>query len=129
MRVPKGKVIEAVHKNLKAWERPTREGMELFAKLNIARKHGLGPNLSIVESRIAMNRMLLTYIGQLERLQPLLAQVLIRRYKYRDSIKSVSFSMNVSVDQINRLQRMGIQYLGEIIYDDEVRMGKQKGER
>jgi len=129
MRITKGKVIAAVHKGLKAWEKPTREGMELFATLNVARKHGLDHNLSIVESRIAINRMLLTYIGQLERLQPLLAQVLIRRYKYGDSIKSVSFSMNVSVDQINRLQRMGIKYLGELIYDDEMRMGKNKGKR
>jgi hypothetical protein len=73
--------------------------------------------------------MLFAYILQLEKLQPLLAQVLIRRYKYRDSIKSISFSMNVSVDQINRLQRTGIKYLGELIYDDEMRMGKHKGNR
>src|SRR3990172_3195383 len=62
VRVPKGKVIEAVHKNLKAWEKPTREGMDLFAQHNVALKYDLDPNLSIVESRIAVNRMLLTYI-------------------------------------------------------------------
>jgi hypothetical protein len=100
--------------------------MELFAQLKVARKFGYTPNLSIVESRIAINNMLFAYIIQLERLQPVLAQVLIRRYKYKDSTKKVAYSMNVSADQINRMQREGINYISDFIYDDETRRTRKK---
>ena len=126
MKLSKGKVTKAVHKGLKSWDIPTRDGMELFAQLKVARKFGYTPNLSIVESRIAINNMLFAYIIQLERLQPVLAQVLIRRYKYKDSTKKVAYSMNVSADQINRMQREGINYVAEFIYDDETRRSRKK---
>jgi hypothetical protein len=128
VKLSKGKVAEAVHKGLKSWDIPTRDGMELFAQLKVARKFGYTPNLSIVEGRIAISNMLFAYIIQLERLQPVLAQVLIRRYKYKDSTKKVAYSMNVSADQINRMQREGINYISEFIYDDETRRTrKEKG--
>ena len=126
MKLSKGKVTKAVHKGLKSWDIPTRDGMELFAQLKVARKFGYTPNLSIVESRIAINNMLFAYIIQLERLQPVLAQVLIRRYKYKDSTKKVAYSMNVSADQINRMQREGINYISDFIYDDETRRTRKK---
>ncbi len=128
MKLTKGKVIKDVHEGLKSWDEPTRDGMEIFAHLKVARKFGFKNNLSIVESRIAMNNMLFAYIIQLERLQPLLAQVLIRRFKYKDSAKKVAYSMNVSIDEINRRQRKGINYISEFIYDDEIRRArKDKG--
>ena len=128
MKFSKGKIVKAVHKGLKSWDEPTRDGTEIFAQLKVARKYGLKASSSIVDSRIAISNMLFAYIIQLERLQPLIAQVLIRRYKFKDSTKKVAYSMHVSLDHINRLQRMGINYISEFIYDDETRQArKDKG--
>lgn len=121
VKLSKGKLIKAVHKSLKSWDAPTRAGTELFGELEVAREFGFSPNLSIVDARMAINKMLFAYILQLERLQPLIAQVLIRRYKFKDSAKKAAYSMNVSIDQINRLQRQGINYVSDLIYDDETR--------
>ena len=128
VKLSKGKIRKAVQKALRCWDEPTRAGTEILAELKVARKFGYKANSSIVDSRIAISNMLFAYIIQLERLQPLIAQVLIRRYKFKDSTKKVAYSMHVSLDHINRLQRMGINYISEFIYDDETRQArKDKG--
>ena len=126
VKLSKGNLKNAVHKCLRSWDEPTRDGTEIFAQLKVARKFGLKTSSSIVESRIAINEMLSAYTTELERLQPVIAQVLIRRYKFKDSTKKVAYSMHVSLDHVNRLQRMGINYISEFIYDDESRRTRKQ---
>lgn len=117
----KREVHNAVLKALRKWYEPTREGMEFFAQLRISEVHGFTNKLPVVDSRFALNDMLLAYIEQIGRLKPKVAQVLIRRFKNEQTIKQIAYGMHFSVDQTNRLQRDGIRYLAGLILDDEIR--------
>ena len=90
-------------------------------QMKVAQKYGFNERVAIIEGRIAINNMLSAYINQLARLQPLLAQLLFRRFKHKQSIKQVAFDMHLSVEQINRLQKQAIIFIADLIYDDETR--------
>ncbi len=100
---------------------PTREGMEIFAQLKISKANGFTNQLPIVDSRFALNDMLLAYIEKLGRLKPKVAEVLIRRFRNEQTIKQIAYELHFSVDQTNRLQHDGIRYLAGLILDDEIR--------
>ena len=123
-RLTRRKVQRAVHKALKLWDRPTREGLDAFAGMILPTEYGLKEDLSIIDSRQAINSMLLAYISQLERLQPGLAQILILRFKEKLPAKAIAYKLNISIDHLNRNQRLGISYLAELIFDEETRRRK-----
>lgn len=111
----------AVLKALRKWHEPTREGMEFFAQLRISELHGFTNKMSVVDSRLALDNMLLAYIEQLGRLKPKLSQVLTRRFKREQTTRQIAYSLHLSVDQTNRMQRDAIGYLAGLIIDDESR--------
>jgi hypothetical protein len=115
------KLRRAVYKALKHWDLPSREGTEIFMRLKVAQSYGLRPNLHIVDCRIALDRMLTAQIEQLRKLQPVLANILIRRFQDKEGIKSIALKMSMSEEQINRKQKSGIIFLSEFIYDEELR--------
>ncbi len=80
--------------------------MEVFQQMTVPLGYGFKPDLPIVDSRVAINRMLLAYIHQLGRLQPRLADILISRFKHGETIKQVAFRLHVSQEQINRWQKL-----------------------
>jgi len=116
-----GKVYKAVHTALKKWYEPTREGLDLFNRMLTPRHFGFAANLPIIDSRIAINRMLSYYIEQLGRLQPLLAQILFRRFQHREPLKQIAYRLKISEDHLNRRQRTAIAYLVGLIDDEEMR--------
>ena len=121
MNLPKGKVLRGVNNALKLWDHPSRKGLDVFRQMKVAQKYGFNERVAIIEGRIAINNMLSAYINQLARLQPLLAQLLFRRFKHKQTIKQVAFDMHLSVEQINRLQKQAIIFIADLIYDDETR--------
>jgi len=116
-----GKVYKAIYSALKNWYEPTGEGLDLFNRMLTPRKFGFASNLPIIDSRIAINRMLSYYIEQLGRLQPLLAQILFRRFQDREPIKQIAYSLKISEDHLNRGQKTAIAYLVGLIDDEEMR--------
>lgn len=122
----RGKARRAVHQALKHWATPTRLGMEAFTRLWVPARYGFTPDLPIVDARVAINRMLSAYIFQLGRLQPKLAYLLISRFKQGETIKQVAFRLHASQEQVNRMQKLAIIYLAELIYDDEIRRRKSE---
>ena len=114
-------VRKAVHRALRLWYRPTREGFEIFTEMLVSHDYGLKNDLSIIDSRIAINDMLTAFIEQLSKLQPLLAEVLTLRFKEKKETKEIAYRLNVSEDQVNRYQRTGIIYITGLLYDEEIR--------
>lgn len=108
---------------------PSGEGMKFFEKLKISITYGFSKDLPIVERRLALNRMLFAYNEQLGRLQPTLAQVLNMRFGDERSIRNVSFSLHLSTDRINRMQRDAINFLADLILDDETRLRRHLRKR
>jgi len=117
----RGLLQKAVHKALRLWDMPTRDGLEILTELIISRKYGLKYDSSIIDSRIAINDMLTAFIEQLSKLQPLLAEVLTLRFKEKKETKEIAYRLNVSEDQVNRYQRTGIIYITGLLYDEEIR--------
>ncbi len=95
--------------------------------MDIPREFGLKADTRIIDCRIAVNAMLKAYIADLGRLQPLLTEILARRFYQREATKKIAHDLNVSQEQINRLQHHGIAYLAGLIYDDEVKWGSVPG--
>jgi hypothetical protein len=124
-QISKGKVQRAIHRALKHWGTPTRQGLDVFTQMLVPVRYGFSVDLPIVDGRVAINRMLSTYIHQLSRLQPKLADILISRFKAGESTKQVAFRLHASQEQINRMQRLAILYLAELIYDEETRRRAQ----
>jgi len=123
-----GKVYKAIYLALKNWYEPTREGLDLFNRMLTPRQFGFAANLPIIDSRIAINRMLSYYIEQLGRLQPLLAQILFRRFQHQESIKQIAYKLKISEDHLNRGQKTAIIYLVGLIDDEEMRQRADQAE-
>lgn len=113
-------VHNAIHGALRQWNDPSRKGMEFLAKLRTPTKYGFNLKAHNVDCRLALDRMLLAEIDQLRRLQPRLAEVLIRHFKDGETIKEIALSMNLSEEQLNRSQRQGISFIAEFIYYEEL---------
>ncbi|MEX2161646.1 MAG: hypothetical protein WD751_06985 [Anaerolineales bacterium] len=121
MKHSKKEIRRAVHKALRQWDQPTRAGLETFAQMKLPREFGFEQDLPIVECRLTINKMLLFYIDQLGRLQPDLAKLLTLRFAQKAPVKKLAFQLSVSIDQVNRLQRIGITFLAGLVYDEERR--------
>jgi hypothetical protein len=126
MRVPRGKLPQAVHEALRNWYQPTGVGLDIFSTMVISRDYGLIKGLPIVDRRIAVNNLLSAYIAQLGRLQPILAQILTRRFMKRETAKEIAQSLNVTHSHLNRQQRKGIIHIAELVYDDESRRREKR---
>jgi len=113
-----------VLKALRLWDRPTREGLDIFTGMVLPTEYGLKEDLSIINSRLALDTMLSAYIFQLGRLQPGLAKILILRFKEKESAKAIACKLNISIDHLNRNQRLAIYYLAGLIFDEETRRRK-----
>lgn len=87
----KGKTHKAIHKALKSWDLPNRDGMELLAHLRTPMTFGYYPNTSIIEERLAINKMLVFYLEQIAKLRPQWSEIIFRRFRDKDSIKGLPF--------------------------------------
>ncbi len=122
----RGEARRSIYLALKHWATPTRLGMDVFTPMQVPTRYGFTPDLPIVDAREAINRMLSAYILQLGRLQPKLADLLIRRFTHGETIKELALRLHASQEQVNRMQKLAIVYLAELIYDDEMRQRAQK---
>lgn len=120
-------VYKAIHRALRDWDLPTREGFDFFAGMLIPADNGFSSDLPIVEGRIALNSFIEGYVLELSKLQPMLATILILRFKDRVNGQAVAYRLGISLDQMNRIQRLAVNYLAGLIYDDELR--RRKGAR
>lgn len=94
--------------------------MELFRGLKIVEQFGYLPTTPAYMRRLAINAMLLHYLGHLAILAPEIAVLLVRRFRQEEPIKAIALSVHASQEQINRKQGLGIFYLASMINDDEV---------
>lgn len=97
----KAQLRKYVHQALTNWYLPSREGTEPFIVMAIAQRHGLTQRLSIIDTRMALNRMALNrmltfYMDQLARLQPQLSRILIRRYINQETMSEIAYKMSLS---------------------------------
>ncbi|MBX3046963.1 MAG: hypothetical protein KF698_08215 [Anaerolineales bacterium] len=69
---------------------------------------------------MTLNRMLTFYMDQLARLQPQLSRMLIRRFINQETMIEIAYKMNLSPETGNRWQTKAINYLTEMIWDDEL---------
>lgn len=114
----------AVHKALRDWDLPTREGFDFFTGMLVALENGFDPNQPIVDARIGLNTFIQRYISELGRLQPKLASLLTLRFIEGVKGRTVAYKLDMSVDHVNRTQRLAVGYLAGLIYDDELRRRK-----
>ena len=92
--------------------------------MKLLQRFGYRKDLPIVDTRLAVDQMLLTYIEQLARLRPDSAQILLQRFKDRTEIKRIAFNLHLSEEQVNRRQQQAINFLAGLLYDEEVLVGK-----
>lgn len=118
------KFNKAIHRALKLWNVPTLEGLDMFAALQVSKLYGFQPNSHIVDRRLAVNHILESELVQLARLQPVLANILLRRFKGGEAIKRIAFSLGVSEEVVNRSQKEAIGYLAIFLMDEEFRLKK-----
>lgn len=100
---------------------PSRDGLDLFARLHTPRKFGYYPKSSIIDERIAINNMLMHFMAQIAKLKPDWVEILKRRFRDKDSIKRIAYKMHISEDHLNRIQRDAIKLIAELIEDEERR--------
>lgn len=127
VQLSRGNLRRAIHKALRLWDLPTREGLEVFTQMLVPSEFGLKVDSRTIDSRIAINSMLKAYIDDLGRLQPHLVEILTRRFYQREATKILANDLNFSQEQINRLQKHALVYLAELIYDDEVMLRSVPG--
>lgn len=117
----KKETYKAVHLALRNWRKPNRDGLDFFAHLQTPRTFGFFPNSSIIDQRIAIDAMISHFMQQIARLAPESTEILERRFKDKDSIKRIAYTMHMSEDNLNRIQRNAIKLLAELFDDEERR--------
>ncbi len=87
--------------------------------------------MRLVDTRMALNQMLNAYLDQLARLQPQLSRILIRRYINQETMGEICYQLKVSQETGNRWQAKAIEYVTELIWDDELleQSVKRRGRR
>lgn len=120
----KGKITKAdfysvVHRALKDWNLPSKKGLEAFNEMLVPREFGYHKYLPIVAKRMKINQMMLFFIQELGLLQPVQTQILTRRFLQLELIKKIAISLNLSEEQVNRLQKSAIKFVVELILDRE----------
>jgi hypothetical protein len=113
-------IMRAVKMGLREWYTPSRKGFYLLKGLKTPRRFGFRFKMPTVDARFAINAWLDHYITQLSRLQPKYANVLFWRFRDGEMTRWVAHKLHLSMDQVNGIQRDGLNYLVGLIYDEEV---------
>lgn len=127
----KSQLRKHVFNAFRNWYLPSRAGTEPFLELEIAQHYGLKRRMRLVDTRMALNQMLNAYLDQLARLQPQLSRILIRRYINQETMGEICYQLKVSQETGNRWQAKAIEYVTELIWDDELleQSVKRRGRR
>ncbi len=113
-------LYSAIHQALRAWQQIDATGLDLFDGLLSLRPYQFDlPTLSPMQRRQAFNRFLADSIERLGEHEPTYARVLTRRFMDGDLIIRVARDLNVSEDQLNRLQREAIETLSSMVLGQE----------
>lgn len=118
----------AVHCALRAWKAPGNERDSLlnFLLLTQEIQGGALEDGGPASLRLATNQVLLEAIEELTRLHPREAEVLQSHFLSGTKTRSVASRLNVTRDAVNRLQKVAIQQLSEILLRKEIEARKRR---
>ncbi|NJN53323.1 MAG: hypothetical protein HC804_00365 [Anaerolineae bacterium] len=111
------KLRSDVHTALKHWHTVDEKSESVLAYLLLVqdRVPELGPQTPAA-MRLATNRVLLAGLEQLEKQQPQAAHILKKRFHDQETMQSVSWQLDLSVDQVKHKQREALWLLAKILY-------------
>jgi hypothetical protein len=106
---------------LKAWHNPSDAPETGLERLLLVREQQatLEAEGNLLALRRAIKEVLLARLEELMTIDPQGAQVLRARYLDARMVKEVANQLNVSIDQVNRLQRAALHRLTEILLNYE----------
>ncbi len=107
----------AVAAALRAWRQLGAAVDPRLLQLEVLRDRqaAIGGEAGLAVGRRAANEVILAGLDELAAAEPRGAQILRARYLDAQLTKEVANRLNISVDQVNRLQRSALQHLTEII--------------
>ena len=110
-------IEEALRKALKAWRQQggTRENLLEFLQLVPARRENFRDSAIPYNLRRVTNTLILEILKELEAESEEDARVLTERFVNDKTQRKVAFTMNLSRDQVSRIQRRAIRKAAEIL--------------
>lgn len=124
------KMYDALRKALSSWKKLNGAAetllLELLAVQREQEQLDAGDNPAIL--RAATNEVLTNAINDLEKQEPIMAQVLRLRFRDKMTINKVAINLHFSPFQISRIQQNGIKQLVEIIKGREEDIKRERAE-
>lgn len=120
-------LYRAVYSALRSWNKLHVDQLDSFGQLQLLRDHGYHrQNVEPSHKRTLLNSLLLDCVHELEGRQPLEAEVLRQRFVKGEIILKVANQLNISQDQLNRLQRQAVKDLTELLIGREQALRARK---
>lgn len=120
-------LYSAVYSALRNWHKSKAEHFAILEQLQLLRDQGFcDPVLEPEQRRTIVNAILQDGIQQLQGSQALGASILQRRFVDGDIILKVANRLNISQDQVNRLQRQAIKDLTQLLIGREQALRARK---
>lgn len=108
-----------LHQTLRNWHRPEGGFAPIFSALHLFRQLEIPGQLSRWQRRSQGYQALEACIIELGEAHQEHSQLLHSRFVKNQSIRKIAFSRQVSIDQINRLQREAIRVLTQLVLDKD----------
>ena len=117
-----------VHKALNAWDTigGTDENLLSFLFLVKERRTMIAGDNSQTALRLATNQVLLDCIEELEKKDEVGGKILRDRFLNKHKIIKVAFTLNMSTDQVSRLQHKAIENLTQLLMGREQKLREER---